>query len=114
MAKKNASLVVEIAEITGLRLSDDACPKLEKLLAEVGTRLAADYPAPVVGNAGVMENTAIQRMEKLIRKLERAPNGNGARSELLAVAACLLARVCALDLASGEVMVPMGRMEGRA
>ncbi|MFL7904706.1 hypothetical protein ACJ41P_26500 [Azospirillum argentinense] len=101
--KSKPSIVVEIPQFTGVRLSDASIRTLERLLAEVGSVLAADYPAPVVGNREALDRTTRERMGCLIQTLERSPGGACARPELVASAACVLAQVCVMDIAAQEM-----------
>ncbi|MBP2301282.1 hypothetical protein [Azospirillum picis] len=104
--KVKASLVVEIVQATGLRLTDEGAVKLEKLLGEIGACVIRQYPAPVAGNGPAIFDRVEVGFAALIGQLERASSGAPARKEIVEAAACLLAWVCALDLQPADQQRP--------
>ncbi|AWB06788.1 hypothetical protein A6A40_17185 (plasmid) [Azospirillum humicireducens] len=96
--KISSSLVVEVVQATGLRLNDESVVKLEKLLGEVGARVARQYPAQVAGNGQTILDRVGARLDALIGQLDAASSRKAERSDIVDAAACLLAWVAAMDL----------------
>lgn len=98
MSKRSPRLVVEIPEFTGLRLSDASLSRLEQVLTEAGTILAAKFPAPIDGNQEALNHAVAKQMEKSICAIEQGAPLHSARQGIVTAAACLLAQVLLIDL----------------
>lgn len=102
MPKAKPSIVVEITQFTGVKLTDAQIGKLERLLAEVGAVVAAEYMKPSIKSTADLEETVSKRIAVVAKALETASSADVARPELAAAASCVIGMMLAHDAADAD------------
>lgn len=94
MPKAKPSIVIEINQFSGLRLTDRQIASLEGLLAEVGTAVAVRFLSR--GGTGEQLEARLQaETHRLTEVLEQSASRAKARRELVEAAACIIGMVLA-------------------
>ena len=111
MRKNPPFVAVEIPQFTGLRLTDPAVDALEKVLAEVATVLASDYPALISRNRTALDRMISKSLKELAAALEGRPSFAGAHKDFIAAAACMLAAARLADMEQSDTKVLRNAVE---